>query len=374
MNIPTRDFTDIVRDMSAAITASAGRLIDMSVGSVLRAIIEANAAIVLWVQWLVLLALQTTRAATSTGVDLDSWMADFSLSRLPAATASGTATFSRFSSTGGAFVPVGTTIKTQDGSVSFLVAIDLTNPAWQPTLNAYSLAPGVMSINLPITAATPGLSGNVLSNTITILASAVPGIDTITNELATNGGGEPETDAAFRIRFTNFFATRSRATTDAIGYAISQVSPNLNYVIQENVDGSGNSQLGNMLVVIDDGSGSLADGLLSSLSYAIGAVRPVGTTFSIQPPQIIQVQVSLSVVFPPGISVTTIQNQVQLAIENYISKLPIGSTLSVTRISQLVYQTESRIINVSNVNLNGQLTDLLAPPTTSFILVSVNFT
>ena len=323
---------------------------------------------------LVLLALQTTRAATSTGVDLDSWMADFSLSRLPAATASGTATFSRFSSTGGAFVPVGTTIKTQDGSVSFLVAIDLTNPAWQPTLNAYSLAPGVMSINLPITAATPGLSGNVLSNTITILASAVPGIDTITNELATNGGGEPETDAAFRIRFTNFFATRSRATTDAIGYAISQVSPNLNYVIQENVDGSGNSQLGNMLVVIDDGSGSLADGLLSSLSYAIGAVRPVGTTFSIQPPQIIQVQVSLSVVFPPGISVTTIQNQVQLAIENYISKLPIGSTLSVTRISQLVYQTESRIINVSNVNLNGQLTDLLAPPTTSFILVSVNFT
>ncbi len=48
MNLPTRNLTDIVRDMSAAITASAGRLIDISVGSVLRAIIEANAAIVLW--------------------------------------------------------------------------------------------------------------------------------------------------------------------------------------------------------------------------------------------------------------------------------------------------------------------------------------
>ena len=66
MNLPTRNFTDIVRDMSAAITASAGRLIDISIGSVLRAIVEANAAIVLWVQWLVLLTLQTTRAATST--------------------------------------------------------------------------------------------------------------------------------------------------------------------------------------------------------------------------------------------------------------------------------------------------------------------
>jgi hypothetical protein len=81
MKLPVRDFTAIIRDMSAAITASSGKLIDVSVGSVLRAIIEANASIVLWVQWIVLLTLQTTRAATSNGPDLDSWMADFSLLR-----------------------------------------------------------------------------------------------------------------------------------------------------------------------------------------------------------------------------------------------------------------------------------------------------
>src|ERR1700677_3719404 len=135
MDLPTRTLTDIVRDMSAAITASAGRIIDVSVGSVLRAISEANAAIVLWVQWLVLLTLQTTRAATSTGVDLDSWMADFSLSRLPAVAASGIATFSRYSGTAVAFVPAGTVVKTQDGSVSFAVIADPNNPAWQATLS-----------------------------------------------------------------------------------------------------------------------------------------------------------------------------------------------------------------------------------------------
>src|SRR5579864_4172011 len=124
MNLPTRSFTDIVRDMSAAVTASAGRLIDVSIGSVLRAIIEANAAIVMWVQWLVLLTLQTTRAATSTGADLDSWMADFSLSRLPAVSASGVATFARFAATATAYVASGTIVKTQDGSVSFAVTID----------------------------------------------------------------------------------------------------------------------------------------------------------------------------------------------------------------------------------------------------------
>ncbi len=171
MNLPTRGFTDIVRDMSAGMTASAGRMIDISVGSILRALIEANAAIVLWVQWLVLLALQTTRASTSSGADLDSWMADFSLTRLPAAVSCGSATFSRFAAGVPAFVPLGMIVKTQDGLVSFSVTGDPSNPAWQPALNTYALAAGVQSIDLPISAVVAGQSGNVLANTITILAS-----------------------------------------------------------------------------------------------------------------------------------------------------------------------------------------------------------
>src|ERR1022692_4874685 len=112
MNLPTRSFTDIIRDMCAAITTSVSGLIDVSIGSVLRAIIESNAAIVLWVQWLVLLTLQTTRAATSAGTDLDSWMADFSLLRLPATAASGVVSFSRYSGVAGTLIPAGTVVKT----------------------------------------------------------------------------------------------------------------------------------------------------------------------------------------------------------------------------------------------------------------------
>jgi uncharacterized phage protein gp47/JayE len=374
MNLPTRNLTDIVRDMSAAVTASAGRLVDISVGSVLRAIIEANAAIVLWVQWLVLLTLQTTRAATSTGADLDSWMADFSLPRLPAVTSSGITTFGRFSATAIAYVAPGTIVKTQDGSVSFAVTVDPSNPAWQTALNSYSLTPGVMSLDLPIVASTPGQSGNVLSNTITILASPVPGIDTVNNTAPTSGGEDPESDAAFRIRFANFFAARSRATLDAVEYAISLVGSGLGYVILENADAGGNFCLGNMLIVVDDGTGSLTDTLFNSLSLAIQAVRPLGTTFSIQPPKIVQVQVSLSTQLPTALSVIATQSLLQAAIERYIISLPIGGVLSVTRISQLAYQTEPRIINISNVSLNGGAVDLIAPATTSFMPQSVSFT
>jgi uncharacterized phage protein gp47/JayE len=359
--------------MSAAITASASSLIDISVGSVLRAILEANAAIALWVQWLVLLTLQTTRASTSNGADLDSWMADFSFSRLPAISAFGTATFSRFSSIASAFIPVGTIVKTQDGSVSFSIASDPTNPAWLAASCSYSLAPGVTSIDLPIIASVAGLPGNVLASTITLLASAVPGIDSVSNGAATIGGSDPETDAAFRVRFTDFFAARSRATLDAIGYAISLVGSDLSYVIRENVDATGNPRLGNMLIIVDDGSALLSDALLASLSIAIGEVRPVGTSFSIQPPQVIPVQVSLSVEIPPELSTSTVQNTLQAAITMYVSGRPIGSTLSITRISQIAYQTEPGIINIANVTLNGGTADLIAQPTASFMFQSVTF-
>ncbi len=157
-----------------------------------------------------------------------------------------------------AYVASGTIVKTQDGSVSFAVTVDQSNPAWQPSLSAYSLSPGVMSLDLPIRALVAGLSGNALSNTITVLASPVPGIDTINNAAPTSGGEAPETDAAFRVRFANFFAARSRATLDAVGYAISLVGSNLDYVILENADAARNLCLGNMLVVVNDGTGTLS--------------------------------------------------------------------------------------------------------------------
>ena len=358
--------------MSAAITVSTGRLVDMSVGSILRAIIESNAAIVLWVQWLTLLTLQTTRAATSSGQDLDSWMADFSLTRLSAVTASGTATFLRYSGATAAYVPLGTVIKTIDGSVSFTVTSEVSNPTWQPALRSYLMAPGVMAIDLPIAASAAGGSGNVLSNTITILASPVVGIDKINNLAATSGGGDPESDAAFRIRFSGFFATRSRATIDAIGYAVSLVQSGLKFVIQENVDASGNARLGNILIIVDDGSGSISDAMLKSISSSIELVRPVGTTFSVQPAQIVQVQVSFALTLPQGLAASDIRDQLQRALEGYVQSLPIGSSLSITRVSQLVYQTDSRIINISSVLVNSQETDLIPIPTGSLALQSVN--
>src|SRR5580698_8266399 len=130
MNLNLKAFSQLVEDMGAALQSSASSLIDVSVGSVVRAIFEANASVVLWLQWLVLQVLSATRASTSHGPDLDSWMLDFGQTRLPAMPSTGIVTFSRFVNTLSATIPTGTLIKTTDGSLSFSVTPDQTISIW----------------------------------------------------------------------------------------------------------------------------------------------------------------------------------------------------------------------------------------------------
>ena len=122
MQLSLRTFNTLVQSMAAAVELSATQLLDLTVGSTLRAVLEANASIGLWVQWLILLVLRTTRAATSTGADLDSWMADLTLILLPAVASTGIVTLSRFTSTMQALVPAGVLVRTADGTGTFTSA------------------------------------------------------------------------------------------------------------------------------------------------------------------------------------------------------------------------------------------------------------
>ena len=62
MILPLQNFTTLVQNMAAGVQGSAAQLIDLSVGSVLRALLEACASVALWMQWLILQVLSMTRA------------------------------------------------------------------------------------------------------------------------------------------------------------------------------------------------------------------------------------------------------------------------------------------------------------------------
>lgn len=361
MQLTLKGFSRLVEDMAATLQSSASALLDVSVGSVVRAIFEANASVALWMQWLILQVLQTTRAATSNGSDLDTWMADFGLSRLPATPAVGIATFSRYTATTGATVPAGAIVKTADGSLSFAVAASPGISIWQPSQTAYAIPAGVTSADLPLVCLTAGSAGNVLAGTITMIASSLPGIDQVINSNALSGGNDAESDTSFRSRFQLYLGSLSRATRSAVTAAVQNLRQGLNVMIAENTSASGSFQAGSFLVIIDDGTGQPSAGLLSAAASAIDAVRPVGTTFSVAPPQVITLNVTLNIAVPSNSSTASVSQSVQSAIGQYIETLPIGAVASATRIAQAAYSADPTIENVTNIVLNGGVSDVRPP-------------
>jgi uncharacterized phage protein gp47/JayE len=301
-----------------------------------------------------------TRAATSNGEDLDSWMADFTLTRIAATRAAGQVTFSRYTPSQAATIPIGTSVATGDGSQSFTVIADPSQPTWSASANAYVVPIGTSSAAVTVQAVTAGTAGNVAAGQISLLSTPISGIDTVSNLTAMGGGVSAETDSAFRTRFANFINTRSLSTPAAIGYAVSTVPGVVSYSLTQNFDLGGTYDPGSLYVVVDDGSGDPPASLLSSVSTAVDSTVGCGIRFSVFPPALVSATVTMTLTTQSGYNHATIAASVQAAITAYINTLPVGGTLSFNRLSQVAFDTSAGISNVNNLALNGGTTDLVA--------------
>ena len=358
MAITTQDFTTLVRNQVTAIQGAASVLVDLTVGSILRAVVEANAAVILWLQGLILQVLAITRAATSSGADLDSWVGDFGVSRLAATASSGLVTFARFTATQQAVVLIGTNVQSADGSQTYAITLDATNPAYSATLGGYVLAAGVSNINVPVVALVGGTAGNAVIGGINTLTQAVPGVDTVTNSAAFSNGSDAETDAALRTRFIAWVASLSKATKSAIGFAITSLKTGVSYALVENLTYGGATQYGYFYVVVDDGTGYPTGTFLSTAYNAIDAVRPFTSTFGVFSPVVVTANVSLTITTAAGYDHTATALLVKTAIQNYINALALGQSLSYSRLAQVAYDASPGITNVTEVLLNGAAADV----------------
>jgi len=354
MKLPLQDFPTIVGNAAAAVQGAARQLLDLSVGSTLRVVLEANASLALWMQWLVVLLLQATRAATSIGPDLDSWVADFGLARLPALPASGRVQFARFVPSAAALVPSGTVVRTADGLLTYRVVSDPTNPAWSAALGGYLVAVGCLGVDVPV----QGNAGNVQVGAVSLIAAALPGIDTVANSQPLSNGLDAEADAALRTRFQSFLDTRARATPLAVGAAIRAQRQGLSYAIAENMAPDGSVRMGSFLVTVDDGSGFPPASVIAAAAVAIEAVRPVGTTYGVRPPTVLSVPISFSIVTVPPGAHAAVATVVAAAVVLYADTLPIGAALSCSRVAQLAYDASPQVVNVAGVLLGGGVADV----------------
>jgi hypothetical protein len=372
MQLSLLNFQAVVSQSAAAMQAKASKLLNLSVGSVLRALLEAGASIGLWIQYLIVQVWLGTRLATASGVDVDSFVNDFLLNRLPAAPATGFVTFSRFStSTAGLLVPYfsadgtvntsGVQVQTGDGSVIYGLTTDTSNSTWDAVQGGYVVGVGVTSIDLPVMCLTTGVSGNVQAGTVSLISTATPfAADTVTNAAPFENGAGQETDTALKLRFQNYIQTRARATEAAVEYAISTVQPGLTFSVSPNTDAAGNFMPGNFVVVVDDGTGAPTASLISAVYAAVDAVRPIGSTFTVLAPTIVTVSVSMSITVGTGGIKTVLQGQVRDNVLDYIDALPVGSGMPYSVLAKLAWDTDPAITNVTAITLNGGTADVPA--------------
>lgn len=355
-----KSFAILVSDQVTAMQGRAAGLVDLAIGSILRSLAESNAGVATWLQQLIVNLLITTRAATSSGEDLDSWMADFSFTRLSAVQATGMVTFSRFTATNQALIPVGSGVTTTDGTQAYAVVTDNTNAAYDSSQSGYVIASGVSSLSIPVQANTAGAAGNAQAGTITVIAGSIQYVDTVTNTTTFTNGEDAETDDAFRARFVLWIASLSKATKAAIGYALFSMQNGVTYTLTENYAYNGTAQPGYLYAVVDDGSGTPSSTFIEQAYAAVDAVRGFTITFGVFPPTVVTANVVMVIATDSSGDHSAIVGMVQAAIQQYIASLSLGQLLPYTKLSNIAYGASPLVTNVSSVSLNGGTSDLAA--------------
>ena len=93
-------------------------------------------------------------------------------------------------------------------------------------------------------------------------------------------------------------------------------------------------------------------------------MRPVGSIFAVNGPTVLAANIALTLTIVEGSSSATAITAVNSAITAFVNGLPVGNSLSYTRLAQLAYDSSPAVTNVTGLTLQGGTADLDAAPDT----------
>lgn len=359
--LPSRTFQDFLADMIAAWAANTNTTPALQSGDPLLAIFQAVAAQDVFLESVVTALINLTRAQTSAGSDLDTWMAQFAFTRLPATSAVGGVTLGANAvHSAPVSIPAGTVVQTTGGGIQYQLIADTTQSAWSSGSNAYILPANTLSINATAQALVAGAASNVQANQLVQFPSPIAGVDTVTNPAAIGNGLNAETDSAFRNRFVLYLTTLSKATSGAIYEAAISVQEGLDVVLLDNSNINGTFTPGEYVVVVDDGSGNPPSSLLTAVSQAVGAVTAFTVQWDVVGPTLTNVTISLAVQVSSGYVPSTVTANVQTAVAAYVNALTIEAPLYISGIiSSALSVPGVSSVQAGTTLINGAQSDII---------------
>lgn len=301
-----------------------------------------------------------SRAQTSTGADLDTWMADFSFIRLPATFATGSVIMSKATASSiQVVIPVGSIVQSAGAAVQYQIVADTDEPQFNSALDAYVLAAGQLTVTATVQALTQGTAGNVDHDTLTQFGSTVAGIDSVTNPAPISNGVDAESDEDFRARFVLFLASLAKATRSALLAAALGVQQGLAINLLENQRPDGSELVGSFTAVVDDGSGDPPTSTLDAVFAALDATRAFSVQPFITPPLALAATVTLAVHLATNAVAATTNTAVQSAVVAVVNALDPGAALYISAIASAALSVSGVLSVQQTIAINGDQEDLV---------------
>ena len=192
------------------------------------------------------------------------------------------------------------------------------------------------------------------AGSITVLTTAIPGVDTVTNASAFINGIDAETDAALPVALRALpglalegdqSGRRLRGHQRAAG-AESTRSPRIRTMTAPTTPGY-------FYVVVDDGTGYPSTTLLTNVGNAIDAVRAAGQHASASSPRRSRPPTSaMTITTASGYTHADVVAAVAAALTNFINGLPLGTGLPYTQLASVAYERAGRD-NATGILLNS---------------------
>jgi predicted phage baseplate assembly protein len=178
-----------------------------------------------------------------------------------------------------------------------------------------------------------GRRGNVAPNTLTMLKSALAGIDSVTNPQAATGGVDAESLLSARQRAAMEIRTRYRAVTaEDFEFLAREASPQVARARCLASQDGGRVAL-HLLPVIDPADRQLSyeelmpdDALMERVASYLDERRTIGTTVDLQPVPLRGVSVVADLLTAPTANVQRVQEDVAHALYTYLNPVIGGST------------------------------------------------
>lgn len=203
---------------------------------------------------------------------------------------------------------------------------------------------------------------------INVLSSSVPGVNSVTNNTATSGGRDKETNSDYFARFTQFILGLDGCNKYGIFTAAVTVDTIQSGFVEDHFPPE--SGIWNFTVYVDDGSGSVPAAKLTEIYDKIygnntessQGYAAAGINFRVLSAGLVAVAVAYTVLVDiTSTSVAAITLTINNTITNYVNSLWVGADVLISEVNRLIKGLD-RVIDVQALTLNATTSNVVTTP------------